>query len=51
VTCNNLFLGYISSLQRKERKKEKKNNDNITCFLCYYLTLVLGSILCSISDT
>jgi len=26
VTCDNLFLGYISPLQRKQ------NNDNITCF-------------------
>ena len=41
VTCDNLLLGYISSSQRKQ------NNDNITCFSCYYLTLVLGSVLCS----
>jgi len=44
VTCDNLFLGYISSLQRN-------NDNNITCFWCYYLTLILGSVLCSISDT
>jgi hypothetical protein len=41
VTCDNLFLGYISSLQRKQN-----NDNNITCFLCYYLTLILESVLC-----